>query len=94
MGSFLNFILTLGLIIIVAAALMLFLMYRKARRFLRSFGADAGKARHGGRGRRRNGGTYGNTSGVIDARPPEQANRKIFKEGEGEYVDFTEDGGE
>ena len=66
MGSFLNFILTLGLIIIVAAALMLFLMYRK----------------------------YGNTSGVIDARPPEQANRKIFKEGEGEYVDFTEAGGE
>lgn len=35
--------------------------------------------------------TYGNQEGVVDHRNPEKAKQKIFKDDEGEYVDFTEE---
>ena len=34
--------------------------------------------------------TYGDEERVIDKRAPEEANRKIFTDKEGEYVDFEE----
>lgn len=39
----------------------------------------------------RQGSSYGNRPGVYDRRTPEQANKKIFKEDEGEYVDYEEE---
>ncbi|RRD02321.1 DUF4834 family protein [Prevotella sp. OH937_COT-195] len=86
MSGLINFILILGFVIIVAASLLFFFLYRKVNKFFRSFGKST---EHNGR-HRGGGNTYGNKSGIIDVRTPEQANRKIFKEGEGEYVDFTE----
>lgn len=38
--------------------------------------------------------TYHNNAGeevIIDHRSPDEANRKIFSEGEGEYIDFEEE---
>ena len=34
--------------------------------------------------------TYGDEEKVIDKRTPQEANRKIFADNEGEYVDFEE----
>ena len=88
MTAFIKFILVVIAIIIVAVALVFFWLYRKVTSFTRTFtgGSSKGRAQQ----RRGNGQTYGNQEGVIDARTPEQANRKIFKDNEGEYVDFTE----
>ena len=35
--------------------------------------------------------TYGDREQVFDTREPEEANKKIFKEDEGEYVDYEEE---
>lgn len=88
MTAFLKLILITIIIIIVAVAIVFFWLYRKVNSFTRTF-TGGNKS---GRSQRRSGGgrTYGNQEGVIDARSPEQANRKIFKDDEGEYVDFTE----
>lgn len=45
-------------------------------------------------GSRQGGRTYRNAPQdevIIDRRTPDEANRKIFSEGEGEYVDFEEE---
>ena len=34
---------------------------------------------------------YSNREGVIDTRDPEEAQKKIFKKDEGEYVDYEEE---
>ena len=34
---------------------------------------------------------YSNREGVIDTRAPEEAQKKIFKKDEGEYVDYEEE---
>ncbi|MBO4785793.1 MAG: DUF4834 family protein [Prevotella sp.] len=88
MTAFIKVILIFIIILIVAVALAFFWLYRKVNNFTHIFtgGTKKTQSRH----HRRSGKTYGNQEGVIDARTPEQANRKIFKENEGEYVDFTE----
>lgn len=86
--TFLKVVLIFIIIVIVGVALAFFWLYRKVNSFTRTFTGGTKKTQS--RQRRRGGRTYGNQEGVIDARTPEQANRKIFKENEGEYVDFTE----
>ncbi|MDD7317373.1 MAG: DUF4834 family protein [Prevotella sp.] len=88
MAAFFKFILIVGFLVIVAVALTFFWFYRKIHNIARSFGVGKGKGNDEKRKSERK--TYGNRTGVIDARTPEQVNRKIFKDNEGEYVDFTE----
>lgn len=86
--AFFKFITVFIIIVIVAIAVSFFWLFRKVNKITSTF--TGGNKRT--RSQQRNSGnrTYGNKEGVIDARTPEQANRKIFKDNEGEYVDFTE----
>lgn len=88
MASFLKLIFIIGLITIVTIALVFFWFYRRIKNIANMFGKAQNKGHQEERRNNRN--TYGNRNGVIDARTPEQANRKIFKRDDGEYVEFTE----
>ena len=88
MASFLKLIFIIGLITIVTIALVFFWFYRRIKSSANMFGKAQNKGHQEERINNLN--TYGNRNGVIDARTPEQANRKIFKHDDGEYVEFTE----
>ena len=77
--------LLLALLLFVAIGMLVVFYYvRKGISYFRSFGnGQAG----GGQYRQRT--TSGGVT-IEDRRDPERANKKIFAQDEGEYVDFTE----
>lgn len=57
--------------------------------YSRGYGSSGNHSRNSSSGHTRRTQTTAGTT-IIDNRSPEYANRKIFAEGEGEYVDFEE----
>ncbi len=53
-------------------------------------GNEQQSSSHGGYSSRNRHETYGDEEKVIDKRTPQEANRKIYADNEGEYVDFEE----
>lgn len=85
-----KFILIAALVVFVMVCLTAFSIFRSFHNISKRY-KDAWR---GGNGASMNGGRRQNADEdevIIDKRTPNEANRKIFAEGEGEYVDFEED---
>ncbi|MFC2776018.1 MAG: DUF4834 family protein [Prevotella sp.] len=83
--AFLKFIFVLFIVLFV------FVLFT-ALRFLNTFRQNINRFRrtmNGANAQQRT--NYGNREGVIDTRDPEEAQKKIFKKDEGEYVDYEEE---
>ncbi|MCD8202310.1 MAG: DUF4834 family protein [Prevotella sp.] len=98
---FLNLIFIIILCAIFAFIFTAFGIFRSIYNFKKKFndltsgGKGKGKS-SGGFDNSSSFGSYGRTGGnngqvIIDNRNPNQANRKIFSDNEGEYVDFEEE---
>lgn len=90
MAFLINFVFFIFFGLFVAVCIIGLFLYRSVR--------DAAERLRGGNRRASNGsrsrGSYRDASGdevIIDRRTPDEVNRKIFSEGEGEYVDFEEE---
>ncbi len=98
---FLNLIFIIVLCAIFAFIFTAFGIFRSIYNFKKKFNdlTDGGKGNgksSGNYGNSSSYGSYGRTSSsdgqvIIDSRNPNQANRKIFSDNEGEYVDFEEE---
>lgn len=85
-------LLTIGLVV----ALLFAVGIRKAiKRFRNSAGQTGSSSGYNTNRNQRQWGqksqNYDGDETIIDQRSPEEANRKIFSESDGEYVDFTEE---
>ena len=81
-----KFLLLIFIAVLIAGILTVFRIYRSVRNITDRFkggGTQQGSQAHNQR-------RSGNKESVIDHRNPHTANRKIFKDGEGEYVDYEE----
>lgn len=85
MAAFLHFIIFLLLAFVFIAGIFVYQLYRRiydvADRFRQASGFGT---------RQTHTSTYNDQEGVIDRRSPEEANKKIFAQNEGEYVDYVE----
>ena len=90
MNFFLGILLAL-LLFVVIGMLVVFYYVRKGINYFRSFGnGQTNGEAFGGQGRQRQRQTTTGGVTIEDRRDPDRANKKIFAQDEGEYVDFTE----
>lgn len=90
MAFIFNLIMYFLLVLFIMACVTAWRIYRSFRNVADSLKGSNGNARK--TSQRRD--TYGNASAddiIIDRRTSDKANRKIFSEDEGEYVDFEEE---
>lgn len=88
-----KFLFVVFIIGFVAALSVVWKIYRRlvnnaSEQFRKQKGGTQGKSSYGQRRQRAT--TTANGDTIIDTRSQEQANKKIFPKGEGEYVDYTE----
>lgn len=85
-------ILFVVLVVVVLGAAFFLGIFGSLRRAMRQMkgraGQDDGRQGHW---QQRSSSTYGDEERVVDQRDPQQANRIIFTEEDGEYVDFVEE---
>lgn len=88
----LAFLLNLILLIIFVAFIIVcvtaFRIYRSLHNIKRKFTSGTGQRQAK---QQWNGGQTTDDEVIIDRRSPDEANRKIFSKGEGEYVDYEEE---
>lgn len=90
MAFLLNFILLVCFVLFLVVCMVGLFFYSSFRSISDRLKGGNGRTNSGRQGN----GTYRRASDdevIIDRRTPGEANRKIFSEGEGEYVDFEEE---
>lgn len=90
MGALLNFLFLIFLAGIFFVGMLVYRIYRsihEVRRQFRNFGQGGGNGTDG----RYSGHRQDNDEVIIDHRDEDKANRRIFSDNEGEYVDFEEE---
>lgn len=92
MAAFLQFLLIIVLAIAFAVGIFFYRIYRQIHNAARQFKQQMGGAQQQSDRQSQQGQAhYGDDEVVIDQRDPDEANRKIFSEKEGEYVDYKEE---
>lgn len=90
MGALLHLLFVIfiaGIFFFLIVAFRIYSSVKDVMRQFRNFGNTSGKTTSGTTGGKR----YGADETIIDRRDGEKANRRIFSDNEGEYVDFEEE---
>ncbi len=88
--AFLQFLFVLFVVVLAVGAYVIWRVYRALHQAARQFGGQRrATERRTDSSSRRTTTTSGDV--IIDHRSPEKSQQKIFKKGEGEYVEFEEE---